>query len=285
QARLRHGGVLLQLAARRPVKMFAASASPGTALVGEIEAASLWTNDFSPERYCVLDADLVELFCTRGLVPLSKPQLYSALGAGTGGAVRWRHAGEDLLVGLWRPKFLPAFDSPGFVIMQITSRADALRTLNSFRHFFPITFLLALALAAALAVRQIQRQMKPLDLLTDASHRLAAGDLGARIKLTGNDEFTELGETFNDMAGNLEYRFHMLAMLSELDRAIISATGMEHVASEVLGHIRKAIPCDGAGLLLQSGERGYGLLTCDPERAAGCLRTSSRKIDLTRLSP
>jgi hypothetical protein len=49
QTRLRHGGVLLQLAARRPVKLFAASASPGTALVGEIEAASLWTNDFSPE--------------------------------------------------------------------------------------------------------------------------------------------------------------------------------------------------------------------------------------------
>jgi diguanylate cyclase (GGDEF)-like protein len=285
QARLEHGDTVLRLAAGSPVELFAPADSPGKVLVGKIEAASLWASDFAPERYCVLDANFVELFCTPGLVPLGKQALQSTLGAGTGGAVPWNLAGEDLLVGLWRPKFLPTFDSPGFVIMQVTSRADALRTLNSFRHFFPITFLLALALAAALAVRQIQRQMKPLDLLTDASHRLAAGDLGARIKLAGNDEFTELGETFNDMAGNLEYRFHMLAMLSELDRAIISASGMEHVASEVLGHIRKAIPCDGAGLLVQSGEHGYGLLTCDPERAAGCLRTSSRKIDLTRLNP
>jgi diguanylate cyclase (GGDEF)-like protein len=245
----------------------------------------LWTNDFSPERYCVLDADLVALFCTPGLVPPGKQLLYSALGTGTGGTVRWTHAGEDLLVGLWRPKFLPAFDSPGFVIMQVASRADALRTLNNFRHFFPLTFLLALILAAALAVRQVQRQMKPLDLLTDASQRLAAGDLGARIALAGNDEFTELGETFNDMAGNLEYRFHMLAMLSELDRAIISASGMEQLASDVLRHVRKAIPCDGAGLLVPSGEQGHYLLTGDPEHTAGCLRTSTRKIDTTRLSP
>jgi diguanylate cyclase (GGDEF)-like protein len=283
QNRLKHGGTVLRLAAGRPVELFAPSASPGKALVGEIPAASLWNNDFSPERYCVLDADYVELFCTPGLVPLSKQALHSTLGTGTGGAVPWNFSGENLLVGLWRPKFLPAFDSPGFVIMQVTSRADALRNLNSFRHFFPITFLLALVLAAALAIRQVQRQMKPLDRLTDVSHRLAAGDLSARITLAGNDEFTALGETFNDMAGNLEYRFHMLAMLSELDRAIISASRMEHVASEVLGHIRKAIPCDGAGLLVR-GEQGYHLLTCDPERATECLRTSSGKFEVSGLS-
>ncbi|MFC5438699.1 putative bifunctional diguanylate cyclase/phosphodiesterase [Rhodanobacter ginsenosidimutans] len=285
RTRLGHGGVVLRLASGSPVELVAPSASPGTALVGEIETASLWTNDFSPERYCVLDADLAVLFCTPGLVPPDRQMLYSVLGTGTGGTVRWSHAGEDLLVGLWRPKFLPAFESPGFVIMQVASRADALRTLNNFRHFFPITFLLALILAAALAIRQVQRQMKPLNLLTDASQRLAAGDLGARIELAGNDEFTELGETFNDMAGNLEYRFHMLAMLSELDRAIISASGMEQLASEVLRHVRKAIPCDGAGLLVPSGEQGHYLLTCDPGHAAGCVRTSTRKIDLTRLSP
>jgi diguanylate cyclase (GGDEF)-like protein len=169
--------------------------------------------------------------------------------------------------------------------MQVTSRADALRTLNTFRQFFPLTFLLALALAPALAVRQIQRQMKPLGQLTDVSQRLATGDLGARMPLAGNDEFTALGATFNDMAGSLEYRFHMLAMLSELDRAIISATGMEHVASEVLGHIRKAIPCDGAGLLVHSGEQGFHLLTRDPAQAAGCRRTSSRSFEVTGLDP
>jgi diguanylate cyclase (GGDEF)-like protein len=283
RAWLGHGGTVLRLTAGSPVEMFAPSDAPGMALVGRIEAASLWATDFSPERYCVLDADFAELFCTPGLVPPSRRMLRSTLGDGTGGAVPWNLAGEDLLAGLWRPKFLPMFDSRGFVIVQVAPRADALRTLNNFRRFFPVTFLLALALAAALAVRQVERQMKPLDLLTDVSHRLAAGDLGARINLAGDDEFTALGATFNDMAGSLEYRFHMLAMLSDLDRAIISATRMEHVASEVLGHIRKAIPCDGAGLLLRSGEQGFQLLTRDPEQAADCLRTSTRTIDVTGL--
>ncbi|GAA0245810.1 putative bifunctional diguanylate cyclase/phosphodiesterase [Rhodanobacter caeni] len=285
QSRIGHGGTVLRLVAGRPVELVAATDLPGRVLVGRIDAMSLWVSDFAPERYCVLDANFVELFCTPGLVPLDQQTLRSTLGAGTGGTVPWKLAGEDLLVGLWRPKFLPTFDSPGFVIMQVTSRADALRTLNTFRQFFPLTFLLALALATALAVRQIQRQMKPLGLLTDVSQRLATGDLGARMPLAGDDEFTALGATFNDMAGSLEYRFHMLAMLSELDRAIISATGMEHVASEVLGHIRKAIPCDGAGLLVHSGEQGFHLLTRDPAQAAGCLRTSSRSFEVTGLDP
>jgi diguanylate cyclase (GGDEF)-like protein len=284
QAQLARGKSVLRLAAGSPVELLVPSASRGQALMGELVTVPLWTNDSAPERYCILDADYVVLFCTPGLAPLDRQVLESTLGKGTGGTVQWQASGEELLAGLWRLKFLPAYDSPGFLIMQVTSRADALRTLEDFRHLFPIIVLLALAIAAALAIRQIRRQMKPLEQLTGLTHRLAAGDLTARIKLAGDDEFTELGRTFNDMAVNLESRFHMLALLSDLDRAIISASRMEHVASEVLGHIRKAIPSDGAGLLVHGDGEDYYLLTRDPGHETGCLRTSTVRLDLDALS-
>ncbi|MGN6120881.1 MAG: putative bifunctional diguanylate cyclase/phosphodiesterase [Rhodanobacter sp.] len=284
QARLARGKSILRLAAGHPVQLLVPSASRSQVLVGEIATAPLWRNDSAPERYCILDADYVAMFCTPGLAPLDRHMLESALGNGTGGTVPWHASGEDLLVGLWRLKFLPALDSPGFVVMQATSRADALRRLEDFRHLFPIIVLLALAVAAALAMRQIRHQMKPLDQLTGLTRRLAAGDLTARLQLAGNDEFAELGRTFNDMAMNLESRFHMLALLSDLDRAIISASRMEHVASEVLGHIRKAIPSDGAGLLVRDGEAGYYLLTRDSAHAGGCLRTATARFGLDALS-
>lgn len=284
QTQLARGQSVLRLVAGSPVQLLVPSASPGQALVGEIDTVPLWTNDSAPERYCILDADYAALFCTPGLAPLNREVLESTLGNGTGGTVQWHVSGEDLLVGLWRVKFLPAYDSPGFLVMQVTARADALRTLDNFRRAFPIIFLLALAIAAILAIRQIRRQMKPLDLLTGVTHQLAAGDMTARVTLAGNDEFAELGRTFNDMAVKLESRFHMLALLSELDRAIISASHMEHVAGEVLGHIGKAISTDGAGLLVYGGEGGYYLLTSDPERSTDCLRTSTIELDLDALS-
>jgi diguanylate cyclase (GGDEF)-like protein len=284
QAQLKRGRTILLLTAGHPVEVLVPSATPGEVLIGEIDTALLWANDSAPERYCVLDSDFAALFCTAGIAPLNKQSLDSALGKGNGGTVRWGPSGADFLVGLWRPQFLPKFDSPGFLVMEATPRADALRKLEDFRYLFPIIVLLALALAAVLAIRQIRRQMKPLGLLTEVTHRLAAGDLSARVELAGNDEFTELGRTFNDMAVNLEYKFHMLAMLSELDRAIISASRLEHVASEVLRHIRKAISCDGAGLLVQSDEVGYYLLTGDPESTISCLRTSTSILELKEIS-
>lgn len=284
QSQLDRGKSVLRLAAGKPVELLVPSATPGVAMTGALQTLPLWTNDSAPERYCILDAAYAPLFCTPGLVALDRQVLESALGSGTGAAVPWHASGQDLLVGLWRLKFLPAFDSPGFLVMQVTSRADALRTLDDFRRVFPIIVLLALAIAAALAIRQIRRQMKPLEQLTGLTRRLAAGDLAARVKLAGDDEFTELGRTFNDMAVNLESRFHMLALLSDLDRAIISASRMEHVASEVLGHIRKAIPSDGAGLLVHGSEGRYYLLTRDPERETGCLRTPTATLDLEGLS-
>lgn len=284
QTHLDRGGAVLRLAAGSRVELLVSSTTPGRTLTGEIDTASLWTNDSSPESYCVLDADDVALFCTPGLKPLDKQTVELALNKGNGGTVRWNHLGKDLLVGMWRPGFMPAFDSRGFLVMQVTSKADALRTLEHFRRFFPIIFLLALALATFLAIRQIRRQMQPLDLLTKVSQQLASGDLTARMEVAGNDEFFELGRTFNDMAGKLEYRFHMLAMLSDLDRAIISASRMEHVADEVLKHIQKAIPCDGAGILIQHGGQGYELLTSSPEGIVEIVRLPTSQIELPSLS-
>lgn len=46
--------------------------------------------------------------------------------------------------------------------------------------------------------------LQPVKTLSSASHSLAKGQLDTRVKLPGNDELSELGETFNLMAANLQ---------------------------------------------------------------------------------
>lgn len=63
--------------------------------------------------------------------------------------------------------------------------------------------LAALILVAILSLVQIRRTMRPLEDMLAMTRRLAMHDYGARIPLRGDDEFRELGESFNDMAQRL----------------------------------------------------------------------------------
>jgi signal transduction histidine kinase len=71
-----------------------------------------------------------------------------------------------------------------------------------------VAWILAAALAvvlAALAGWLIARRIsRPVVALTEASDRMAAGDLGARAPVAGGDEVGRLGESFNGMAARVE---------------------------------------------------------------------------------
>jgi two-component system sensor histidine kinase BaeS len=71
-----------------------------------------------------------------------------------------------------------------------------------------VAWVLAAALAvvlAALAGWLVARRIaRPVVALTEASDRMAAGDLGARAPVAGGDEVGRLGESFNGMAARVE---------------------------------------------------------------------------------
>ncbi len=64
----------------------------------------------------------------------------------------------------------------------------------------------AVVLAVALAAAAITGGVisRPVRKLTDATHAIRAGDLGARVDADGSDELGELAESFNEMADTLE---------------------------------------------------------------------------------
>src|SRR5437764_2681393 len=61
-----------------------------------------------------------------------------------------------------------------------------------------------MAFAFALVVsRSLQRQIGT---FLDAARRLGRGDFEAKVPTVGHDEFAELGEEFNTMAGRVQWR-------------------------------------------------------------------------------
>ena len=71
-----------------------------------------------------------------------------------------------------------------------------------------VAWILAAALAVGLAALAgylvASRIARPVVALTEASDRMAAGDLGARAPVAGGDEVGRLGESFNGMAARVE---------------------------------------------------------------------------------
>jgi len=65
--------------------------------------------------------------------------------------------------------------------------------------------------------------LKPVESLGTASHSLAHGDLDVRVDLTGKDELSELGESFNLMAGNLQSSMRELEESKAFLQAMVDA--------------------------------------------------------------
>jgi signal transduction histidine kinase/DNA-binding response OmpR family regulator len=126
-------------------------------------------------------------------VPLQQA-VQGVRGNGVGADYRGRE-----VAAAWR--YLPSLRW-GLVVKQDTAEAFApvnnQRTLVLVLGIFTIGLV---GLAAALVARSISR---PIVSLTHATRRIADGDLNQQVKVEGNDELGELGQTFNKMTTELK---------------------------------------------------------------------------------
>lgn len=108
---------------------------------------------------------------------------------------------QDLTIGLAEGAFGPpsVAGAPALTLMEPEAGF-----LGSFRHALLGAAFLAGGLALALGAGMARRLLSPVEALTLAARRLAAGDLGQRVAVRSGDEIGQLGQAFNLMASSLE---------------------------------------------------------------------------------
>jgi signal transduction histidine kinase len=107
-------------------------------------------------------------------------------------------------------KYASAFN---WALMTKIDEAELLAPIHRLKSLFWIlvtTTVFAVLLAASYVARKIT---SPILLLTDKTKTLAAGDLSQRIEVTSQDEIGRLGESFNEMATQLN---HIISHLDDL---------------------------------------------------------------------
>ena len=118
-----------------------------------------------------------------------------------------------------------------------------------------IAILVAAAVSVVLSYLLARRFARPLSELTDGARRLAEGDLGHTIRVSGGKEHAELAGTFNAMSSRLAATFAQTAHDHEQLRTILS------------GMVEGVIAVDHEQNVLFANERAGELLEFDSHTA------------------
>lgn len=154
--------------------------------------------------------------------------------------------------------FLPSrFDAVPWTFTADLNDDTASRTALEAGSRHLLAFLTALCTAALLAAALLRRIMAPLEALHRSARRWADGDLDARARLVGGDEFAQLGHTFDEMATRVQRQRERDAALSRLDRAVLETGDLDGALSRFAADLSRALgPAARVGIAYRTGTAG-----------------------------
>lgn len=131
--------------------------------------------------------------------------------AGHTGHLTWSEGGRHRAA-YWSLFLRPEFDARSWYMVVSEPESLVLAPVSGFRRTLLLALALALLVVLFLSVVQVRRSLGPLEKLQEGTRRLAARDFDMRVEIASGDEFEELADAFNGMAGQLA------SLVGELER-------------------------------------------------------------------
>jgi signal transduction histidine kinase len=100
-------------------------------------------------------------------------------------------------------------------VVQSETKNDILAPIGNFKIIFLSLVLLTFLIAVFLSLIQIRRSLVPIELLREATRKFGEKKFESRVTIRTNDEFEELGTSFNEMAASLEDYLQIIRKSSE----------------------------------------------------------------------
>lgn len=131
------------------------------------------------------------------------PQVLAALASAAPGSTDSLVAGRDL-DGREILSAHARLPSLGWSVITELPRAEVLAPVFASIRLSVVALLGGLAAAVVFGILIARNMIRPIETLTAGAARIGSGALDHRIAIAGSDEFAELGERFNEMAGSLQ---------------------------------------------------------------------------------
>jgi HD-GYP domain-containing protein (c-di-GMP phosphodiesterase class II)/HAMP domain-containing protein len=139
-------------------------------------------------------------------------------------------------------------------LAQSQSRTDVLVPVSNFRKVFQLLVLLTFFVVVLLSLSQIRRSLVPIELLRKATQGIAAKNFKSRVTIETNDEFGELGASFNEMAASLENYLQIMIILNQIGIALSAEKNNNRLLELILFNTKKLTNADGCALYTLTGD-------------------------------
>jgi two-component system phosphate regulon sensor histidine kinase PhoR len=124
------------------------------------------------------------------------------------------------------------------VVRMATPAVTVSTVLGSFSSRMFAGVLTIAALGAAVALVISQHITRPLQQIEETAVRFAAGDLSFRAPVTGSLETARLAQAINQMAGQLDERFRLIAEQRNEQEAVLSSMSVTPAAMQTCSSAR-----------------------------------------------
>jgi putative nucleotidyltransferase with HDIG domain len=217
-------------------------------LLALIEPSHLWDKASLPADLsaCVLDDSGNRLFCSD-----ERPDSFPAeVTHNFSGAFQWRSSGRVFDANYWNLPLQSSFHTSHWTVIASKAEVDVLAPLAKFKMSFILAYLLALWIVLLLSSVQIRRSLIPLEQLKDGTRKVARGDYKVDVNIKSGDEFQELAESFNAMAGRIEKQINSQKMVNQIDRAILSSLELEKIIDTLASHFDEIFVVDALSVTI-----------------------------------
>ena len=126
----------------------------------------------------------------------------------------WTYGNESFLASYWNLFMVSQFHA-NWIVVQSETKTDILTPIGIFKNIFLSLVLLTFLIVVSLSLIQIRRSLVPIELLREATRKFGEKKFESRVRISTNDEFEELGSSFNEMAASIENYLHIISKSSE----------------------------------------------------------------------
>jgi len=225
----------------RPTIFICVALDPGRPdlgiLMGKINEAYLWeAADGRPPmtEMCVLDhANNILLSSFSGLRSFPARQ-FNEMTGNHSGQFEWSHQSKKYIASYCSIFLKPNFLCPGWIVVLSESTDNVLAPMANFKISFSIVLVLSLGLVFFLSMGLIRRNTEPIEIMMEATQKIAQGSFGHKVSIKSKDEFETLGNAFNEMSEKIKESQTLLVKVARMSTMGQMASGIMHEIKQPL---------------------------------------------------
>jgi len=206
-------------------------------IVAEIRDAYLWgiAEGLPPGiELCILNRQAqvfyssITRFCAKSVWPLKQ------ITARHSGSFKWDH-GDSTYFSYYRTLFLaPNFYYPELIIVGSKSEDLIFAAISTFTKAYLVIATLSLGMVFFLGYGLVRKNTEPIEILRDATQKIAGGDFSHKAEIRSGDEFEGLAASFNDMSERIQESHSLLVKAAKLSTMGQMAAGTMHEIKQPL---------------------------------------------------